>query len=51
MKTDHQNTQCTLSGLNSQSLKQYKQGLYKNIITNLPNGDNSKNIGDPILHG
>ena len=25
------------SGLNIQSLKQYKQGLYKNIITNLPN--------------
>ena len=30
------------SGSNLQQLKQYKQGLYKNTITNLPNGEDSK---------
>ena len=30
------------SGLNLQSLKQYKQGRYKNITPNLHNGDDSK---------
>ena len=30
------------SGLNLQSVKQYKQWFYKDIIMNLPNGDNSK---------
>ena len=30
-----------------QSLNQYQQGLYKNIITNLLNGNNE--IGDPSL--
>ena len=31
------------SGLSLQSLKQYKQGFYKNIIANLPNGDRTLN--------
>ena len=30
------------SGLNLQSLEQYKQGRYKNITPNLHNGDDSK---------
>ena len=30
------------SGLNLRSLKQYKQGRYKNITPNLNNGDDSK---------
>ena len=44
MKAGHLNTQSkqVSSGLNLQSLKQYKQGFYKNIITNLPNGEDSK---------
>ena len=42
MKTDHLNTPEQTSGLILQSLKQNKQGFYKDIITNLPNGDDSK---------
>ena len=39
MKAGYLNTQ---SKQVERSLKQHRQGFYKNIITNLPNGDNSK---------
>ena len=40
MKAGHLNTQSKNKWI-LQSVKQYKQWFYKNIITNLPNGDNS----------
>ena len=42
IKSGHLNNNKKKKGLNSQLLKQNREGLHKNFITNLPpNGDNS----------